>query len=176
MVQLIITVFAIALTTATILAGINYIPWWHKSAVSVEAITHSSLNQVEQAYDIATRAANGTPPGVSADADGGFSSIFVPVLKFEPAKPARYSWSYGKHAVDGSAYSGLNYVCLTPTDASAGTEGVWKGFRNAKAVFSSSQFFINSTCGVTVNAATPSSYPSNAVVTFYVAYTPGITR
>ena len=61
MFQLILVVIAIALTAAMVVASINYIPWWYKSAADTEQSMRSSMSRLEQTYDVVVRAAKVTP-------------------------------------------------------------------------------------------------------------------
>lgn len=175
MTQLIITIVAIALTAALVLASINYVPAWYGYSTTAEKQVRAALPLLEQAYDVMTRAAGGTPPAVQAVADGGFRSNFVPTLKFAPAAPTGFTWVYGQHANDGTLYANLNYFCLVPTGQIS--DGVGRGVYRAAGVFSTDQLFINTTCGATSSIGQPASFAgASRVVTFYVAYTPGVTR
>lgn len=177
MLQLIITIIAIALTSALLAASVNYIPWWYKQSTDVDAVLRAGLPVAEQAYDVVTRANNGVPPAVTADADGGWSANFQPVLKLLPPAPTGFVWKYGKNQAGVAPWNGLNYFCLdyTREDLGAG-EGVWRGVRKAQSVFSQNQMIVSDQCGDTTNSAPPTSYPKKVAITFYVAYTPGISK
>jgi hypothetical protein len=172
MMQLILAIVAIALISALAVASINYMPVWTKAADDAEQVTRSSLNRLEQAYDVLTRANNGDVPVVQGGPDGGFSALFLPTLRLAPAAPTNFRWVYGQHAADGSPKAGMNYFCLHSNGAD---EGAWRGIQRARAAFSSDQYFVSSACDSLENS-TPSSYPSPAAVTFFVSYVPGITR
>ncbi len=172
MLQLILTIAAIALTAAFLAASVNYIPWWYKTASDTEDVLRKSLPLVEQAYDVATRANNGTAPAVHDElADGGFEAAFRPVLKLTPVAPPGFRWKYGFNEANG-----LNWVCLEDIDTSGGNEGTWRGVNRARAVYSDQQFVISTSCGSVTNVALPSSYPAPIAITMYLAYTPGISR
>ena len=169
MTQLIITVITIALTALLVLASVNYVPWWHKTASDVEDTVRSSLHLVEQAYDVATRDNNGQAPAVDATAaDGGFVGNFVPVLRFLPATVPQFHWKYG---ID----NGMNYVCME-SDGSVVNEGLIKGLFRAKSTFSEDQVFLNTTCGARNNVSSFSADGSAVALTMFVAYVPGISR
>jgi hypothetical protein len=178
MIQLVIVIITIALTAALALASINYLPWWHKSAGDAEQVVRSSLVQLEQAYDATVRAANGTAPAVTGDADGGLMAQFGAVLKFQPAAPAGFTWTYGQHANDGTRYAGLNYFCLRPVvqaaDQGAG-EGVYKGLQRARSIYSPDQVVISAACDATADSGLPTAYPTPVYVTMFVRYTSGVT-
>lgn len=172
MLQLILTIVAIALTAAFLAASVNYIPWWYKSAADTEEVIRKSLPLLEQAYDVATRADNGTVPAVRDDlADGGFQSIFQPILKLTPAAPGNFRWKYGLNEANG-----LNWVCLENVESGGASEGAWRGVSRARSVYSEQQFVVSDSCGAVTNVALPTSYPTSLAVTFYLAYTPGVTR
>ena len=175
MTQLIITIIAIALTAALVLASISYVPAWYGFSNTAQKQVSAAMPLLEQTYDVLTRAAGGTPPAVQGGSDGGFRSLFLPTLKFAPAAPAGYTWVYGQHANDGSRYANLNYFCLSPLGSTS--EGVGRGIYRAAGVFSADQMFINSGCGATSTLGQPGNWKGiSRAVTFYVAYTPGVTR
>lgn len=177
MVQLIIVVLAIALLGLLLTATVNYIPWWYKTAADIEEVIRKSLSIVEQGYDVATRATDGTPPAVTTAADGGFAAGFTPVLKVLPAAPPGFTWVYGQRTTnDVPNLTGLNWFCLRHTATGGGNEGAWRGSLRAAAVFSNSQYFINSECGAASSLSAPTSYPAPLAITFYVAYVPGINK
>ncbi len=173
MFQLILTIAAIALTSALLLASINYIPWWYKSASDTEEGVRKGLVLVEQAYDVATRTANGVPPST----EGGFSGAVLPVLKLLPVAPAGFEWRYGRAQGAPAPWTNLDYFCLeyTADDGMAG-EGVWRGVQRVRGLYSAQQLVIADQCGATVSSASPSSYPQKLAVTLYVVYTPGISK
>lgn len=177
MFQLILVVLSIALVGMFSVATVNYLPGWTKEATDVDSLLRSGLGAVEQVYDVASRAQDGVPPSVTAQPDGGFSAAFLPYLRITPPTPAGYTWSYGLHAVDTSQWSGLNYFCLSPAagTSSAGA-GKVRGVLRAKQMFSSDQLFLSSRCGDTVNEGTAAEQGENLHITFFVAYTPGVTR
>ena len=174
MFQLILVVLAIALTSAILLASVKYLPWWTKSAALVDESVRTSLIRLEQAYDIATRGANGVPPAVEATPDGGFDAIFRPIMQLLPGSPGETSWVYGLNETAG-LYSGKNYFCLKTT-GTGGDEALWRGINRARATFSAEQAFLNADCGAGASVPLPSSYPTPLALTFYVAYVPGINK
>lgn len=171
--QLVITIIAIALTAALALASVNYIPWWTGHAADVEKVVRGSIPLLESAYIVATRAADGAAPPVTAEADGGLSSNFMNLLHFTPAAPAHYQWTYGIHSSDGSRYANLNYFCMRLAPGAPSVVSQYMGLTRAKGLFSSEQFFIGPTCGVTSNYEQVTDVPS--MVTYYVSYAPGIS-
>ena len=177
MFQLILTVFSIALISLLAVASINYLPAWNNEAIDVEAKVRTGLGSVEQAYDVATRAQDGLPPPVTAEQDGGFRAGFLPYLRLMPPSPIGYTWNYGRYPSDSSAWSNLNYFCLSPSaGASSSTTGEIRGIYRAKSMFSGDQFFVSTQCGSTVNSPRENAPSLLLHVTFFVAYTPGVTR
>lgn len=172
MVQLLISVMAIALTALTILASISYIPWWYKKAADTDQVLRISLRSLDSAYKTAARNNGGIPPATTGASDGGFDAAFRPVLGLIPKAPSTFSWSYHQRPEDGTVWAGLHYVCLTATED--GTEGEWRGFKRAAAVFSSEQYVVSASCGDTTSSALPGSYPSELALTFYLTYVPGV--
>ena len=177
MYQLIYVLLAISLTSVLVIASLNYLPGWQKEAGITEKQVATSLTILEQAYDVATRAQSGTPPAVTTAADGGFVSGILPVTRFTPYAPFGYQWLYGVRAADGTQWSGLNYFCLAPISGSAGaSEGVARGLSRLKPLFSPDQLFISTACGASQNGEAVSGPAPTMRLTFFVAYTPGITR
>lgn len=173
--HLIITVLTIALMAAAATVTVNYLPTWPAAASTAERQLREALPRIEQAYDVLTRAAEGVPPDTDMGADGGFSRVFQPVLQFMPAAPRGYSWRYGQHVDDGSMYSNMHFVCLAANGGT--TEGPGRGLYRAVATFSPDQAVINTGCGATSSVAPPAKWGTEPrSVTFYLAYTPGITR
>jgi hypothetical protein len=176
--HLILTILSIALVGALSVASINYIPFWVQGAAQTEKTVASSLALLEQAYDVATRARDGVPPVVTASPDGGFSEGFLPLLRFMPALPSAYIWSYGVRAEEGeegTPWAGLNYFCMEPVDpAQVASEAVVRGLERLKGRFSVDQYFVADSCGANENRTMGTTGP--ATVTFFVAYTPGLSR
>jgi hypothetical protein len=114
---------------------------------------------------------------VSSEADGGFFAEFIPYLRLMPPTPNGYEWSYGLHPVDESKWSGLNYFCLSPLEGSAEARfGVARGIFRAQSNFSDDQFILAVGCGQTANWTQANEQADNLSITFFVAYTPGVTR
>lgn len=176
MVQLIITIFAIALTAAIVVASVNYLPWWYRTANITEESLIKTMSVLEQTYDVAVRAADGVAPAViETDADRGLMANFGDLLKFTPLAPSGYTWTYGVHGDDGSRYANLGYFCLKPVGEGA-SEGVARGIMRTRNAYSPEQVVVASTCGANSSDPTPSEYPAPLHVTMYVVYTPGVSR
>jgi hypothetical protein len=175
--QLIIVIMSIVLTAAVAVASLNYLPSWQKSAAIAEKNVAESLTLLEQGYDVATRSQNGVQPAVTADPDGGFAAAMLPVLHFTPYAPTGYRWVYGQRAADGTQWAGLNYFCLTPSaDSPGASDGLTRGLTRLKQQFSPDQLFISAACGSSQNWQTVSGAAPTLRLTFFVAYTPGVTR
>lgn len=175
MFQLISSVMAIALMSALVLVSINYLPAWQARARDTEQQMRRVLPQLEQAYDALTRSADGIAPATMADSDGGFTAQFMSTLQFVPAAPAGYKWTYGQRAADSSRYANMNYFCLAPTKPTAESTG--RGLYLAAGAYSRDQIVISTACGADAWSAQPKEWGTvKTAVTFYVAYTPGISR
>lgn len=172
--QLILVILSFLLLEATILAGINYLPWWYKGSADIERMVRVSTTNLNQAYTLVTRANNGTPPPVLVgNPDGGLYSNFSSVLPLTPGAPKGFSWVYGKHSEDGSAYSGLNYFCLySPTHL---TKAHYQGILRAKAIYGENQAIFSGTCGDTTESRADDGRPRTGALTLYVTYIPGVT-
>jgi len=173
MTQLIITVLAIALTALTVLASLNYLPWWYQGAADTDHFLRGGMGALERGYKTLARDNAGVPPAVTADTDGGFETNFRPLLRLLPNAPEGYSWSYHQRPMDGSLWEGLNYFCLS-APAGGATIAEWKGVKRATALYSSEQAVVSDVCGASVNAATPTGFPAPFALTFYVTYVPGV--
>lgn len=171
--QLVITICAIALSAALAVMSINYLPWWNGHAADIEKVIKNSLPILEAAYISATRATDGTPPDTTGSEDGGLRDNFGGLLKLIPAAPPHYRWVYGKHPIDGSRYSNMNYFCMKMVSNSGVLAGREEGIKRARSIFSSDQFYIGPTCGVSSNIEETENAP--IMVTYYVAYAPGIS-
>lgn len=176
MTQLILTIVSIALTAAFLLASVNYIPWWTKTASDTEYVIKESLPKMERAYNVATVLGGGTAPAPTNEPDGGFKSLFEPIVKLLPAAPAGFEWRYGQYSGSEQPWAGLNYFCLLYTaNGGLADEGAWKGAIRANAVFSPQQYIIGNSCGGTTAQGMPNAYPQPLAITFFVAYVPGVT-
>jgi hypothetical protein len=167
MTQLILTIIGIALTAALAVASINYLPWWQQPAAALTKMLDLSLAQVESAYQVVARAADGDAPAPSGGADGGFAAHFLPVLQFTPAKPAGYHWVYGR--VDD-----LDYFCLAPgQDADeALVAAAWR----VLGTRSPDQMKLNTHCGATTSYSRTQALGEPLAITYWVAYSPDIPR
>ena len=177
MFQFILVVLAIALSAAQLLVGLNYTPAWIKTASDTNLMARTSMQTLEQAFDIATSANSGTSPTVTTAADGGLATNFLPIIKFTPAAPQGYQWVYGQHPNDGTYYANMYYFCMQPAtgNSQGATQGIYRGVQNAMSIFPTNQVFANTTCGATASYGTPASFPIQMALTMYVTYVPPVS-
>lgn len=154
-------------------ATVSYIPWWYKTAEESAATAAKGLSIVEQGYDVAARLNDGVPLEPTAAPDGGFSSLYTPVLKILPAPPLGFTWSYGKNTAGVAPWNGLHWFCLKTSDVN---EGSWRGLRRLRAVYSPEQLVMATSCGATSNISLQGEAPSELALTLYVAYVPGVSK
>lgn len=171
MFQLILTIIAIGLTAALLLVSITYLnPNLKKSqALADSAIVE--MQEMSQVYSIITAASDGTAPATTSDADGGFSSIFLPYLKFPPKIIPGYTISYHKMGVTTNVYSELNYFCMTPTSAVQG-DIIEKTLPKIRQEFPSGQVITtNSSCADPLSGA-GTSFSDLPKIVYFVRYIP----
>lgn len=165
MFQLILVIISIALTAAIVLVSINYLNPEVKQAKEIGQRIAMELQDVEQVYDNAVNLSEGVPPPVTLDADGGFQSVFLPVLKFKPKLVPGYNISYGKLPSLPSIYSELNYVCIYPENTSKYSSVVGRALFNTKNEFAEGQALLVSSCADPLNTQTANlSTPPSLVV------------
>lgn len=172
MVQLILTLIAIALAAAAALVTVNYTPWWAQSVAESEAGVRTSLRKLETVYIAAARAAS--PAGLSpnGDADGGLMANFGSYLGFTPAAPTGYTWTYGKKNASG-AYANMDFFCLQPDGTIPGRyELAARALQRAAQGNSPEQFVLGTACGATSNQ--DFSTAGVPVLTFYVKSLPDV--
>lgn len=159
MFHLILAVISIALVSAVALATLNYMPAWQKPAADIAFATRDALVRIDGAYQIVAQMNGGTAPDPSGTPTSAFQDILVtPVLKFTPAAPLNYKWTYNKFSDPGnpsSVYNGLHFVCLMPkTSGGTANMAVQQGMLRAASVFSADQAFVADSCGSTSHANT----------------------
>lgn len=176
MFQLIATIMAIALTSALVLVSINYLPFGQEQIRQTDHMVRRMLPQLETAYDIAMRATDGVAPVVTGGPDGGLAANFKGILAWTPVAPEGFQWTYGKRPDDGGLNSGREYFCLNPISTTKETVG--RGLYLGSTAYSREQLVISTSCGATAWGTKPSSWTASTRValTFYVAYTPGLSR
>lgn len=174
MVHLIITLISISLLSALALATVNYMPWHVRPAAEVSSVARESLTKVESAYQVAVALNNGVSPSAAGTPQEAFNTVLVePLLKFTPAAPTGYGWSYAQFsdtAQPGSVYDGLHYVCLYPLDANRTSDmALERGFGQGLAAFSPAQVTLSETCGAKTSLT---SFAKAPVVTMFLVPAP----
>ena len=171
MVQLILTIIAIALAAATALATVNYSPWWTQVVGETDASVRASVRKLETAYISTARTSTLAALEPNANPDGGLMAIYGAVLGFKPGAPLGYTWVYGK--ATAGAYANTHYFCMQPDGTSSGrNESVAKALARAANGYSSEQFVVASTCGAT--APEDMGTTGIPVLTFYVKPLPDV--
>jgi hypothetical protein len=187
MLQLILVVLAIMLTSMYLLVIVNYVNPSNlgtNSATSYGNMTVAGFEALQEAYKKATSPAASAfgvlptttlvdqpAPAVlgSTYVDGGLAAGFIPsgYLRALPAAPAGYIWSYG-----GNNVTGVHWFCLSPAPGAGNitTEAVYLGLLKAQSRFNG-HFSVTaggqSTCGDTSSSPPPAGYPADYVATLY---------
>ncbi len=147
MTQLILTIMAIALSAALIVATVNYMPSWPKQAEITQTLGKTGFTQLQAAYK-GYHTANGVVPEPNADPDGGLATHFTPYLDFVPRAPDGYYWTYGRQLAGNLDH----FFCLAPEPGTATGEGDYRGLMRLRAIFPSDQFIVHDDglagCGV----------------------------
>lgn len=173
MVNLILTLISIALVAALVTVTVNYLPWYTKPAADIATSVRDSLVKVDGAYQALVSTNDGVAPDPSGDPVESFQSLFVDgLLRFVPAAPGGYVWSYVLYAdvaSPGSAYDGLHYVCLYPAASTPTDKALELGLGRAKATFSSEQVTLSDTCGSKTSLTTFTTAP---VLTMFLVPSP----
>lgn len=171
MAQLIMTVLAIALMSATVLASVNYLPWWAGSVEINERAVRSALVKLETAYVVNARLYAQSALDPNGDTDGGLMSLYGATLGFAPGAPPGYIWVYGKQTASGS-YLNTHYFCLRPSASlpSADQHAV-RALRRAAQGYSTQQFIVSTACGAVAQGDVSSAAP---FLTFYVRPVPDV--
>jgi hypothetical protein len=168
--QLILVLLSIGLTSALLLATVNYMPSWQPAALDAQRQVVAGFDTLERAYRLKTRANGGVPAAPTGAEDGGLAAHFVNYYGFLPRPPGGYAWRYGYNAT----YN-LNWFCLYPVGAGA-TRAVFEGMRRAATSFSAEQFYLHAgdvnACGTPAAQPEPASFPALVSVTFFVRYIP----
>lgn len=171
---LIMTLLAIALTSAFVMSSLSYLPAWQGAAQTSAELTQVGFSRLERAFDVYAQANGDTPAAPTAAADGGLVANFSTLLGFVPRAPDGYAWSYGQRPVDGGTYSGMHYFCLAPLSASAGNEGVVRGIVRLRQVVPQDQVVFSDACGAVADWSAPADYPQALHATYYVVYVAGM--
>lgn len=165
MFQLILVIISIALTAAIVLVSINYLNPEKKQIKEVSQKVVLEIQDIAQVYDNTVNLSEGVAPPVTMDADGGFQTIFLPVLKFKPKLIPGYEISYGKLPALPNNYSNMNYVCISPKNGMTYTAFSGNALLNVKNEFPDGQAMLVSSCSDPLNTVTAnlSVAPSLAV-------------
>lgn len=153
MFNLILTIIAIGLLAAVAVASVNYVPWWQKPALETAARVQAGLTSLDRAFQAAAQA--GALTGTFASPQEALQSLLVqPYLRFAPPAPPGYVWGLYKKDVTnpGDPYSGLFYLCLAPSSASASSsEATTAGLTRAATIASPQQAVVAPACGATAS-------------------------
>ena len=172
MVSLIVILLSIGLLTAYLLATMNYLPGWQKSADSSQALAQDGLYKFEKAYLAVTKANGGLALPVYAQTDGGIANNFTAILGFLPKAPGDYMYVYGQHSNDGTRYAGMNYVCLAPMQGASRDEGAVRGLNRLRQAFPADQLIFSNGCGASSSMIPSQGTPQSLYVTYYMVYSP----
>jgi hypothetical protein len=186
MLQLILVVLAILLTSLYLLIIVNYVHPSNlgtNSATSYGNMTVAGFEALQDAYKKATSPAASAfgvlptstlidqiaPPVNGGNIDGGLAAGFMTqYLHALPAAPAGYIWSYG-----GNSATGVNWFCLSPDRGlgSITTETVYRGLVKAQNRFNGHLAVTlggQTSCGRTDSSGLPpGGFPADYVATFY---------
>lgn len=173
MVNLILTLISIALVAALVTVTVNYLPWHTRPAADIASSVRDSLMKIDSAYQALVSANDGAAPSPSGNPEESFQQHFVQdLLRFTPAAPAGYTWSYHQFVdavTPGSVYDGLHYVCLYPPPSRQTDKALEQGLSRAKATFSPEQVTLSDACGATSSQATFTDAP---VLTMFLVPAP----
>ena len=128
MVQLLMVVAGLSLSSMVMLSLNNYLPSVFNAQKDTEILIEKGFTVLEEGFDAYTSANADTPPAASA----GWDSDLSPGYIFLPRPPTNLSWSYGSDG--GTGY----YFCLTGSF----TQPQFKGFKRAESMFSASAMFL----------------------------------
>lgn len=179
MLQLILTVMAIALAALVVTSTISYMPNWlfdynkakeplakgfcrlertglDEIAVQVGQLPMATLNQGDQW--------NGTPYPY---ADGGLSAYLGARYRFLPLSPEGSTWRYGRTTLAGTP---TGFICLDATTRGL-SEGAYRALLNLKGLVPPGQLIISGACGGTADAAAATAFPAGLTATLFL--TPG---
>lgn len=117
MVNLIISVLSILLTSVCAMTYLSYAPWWHSSATSIESKMRGVYSIAQDSFDKSS-SFYGQEPEPNSDPDHGLYSIVLqPISALPlPTPAAGFSWEFGKNLSENNAYSGLKFFCMTPPE------------------------------------------------------------
>jgi hypothetical protein len=176
MINLMITVMAIALQATALYCMLQYTPSWAKAAPDYARLMAASLSDFEGAFYRYGSANGGLMPQPTAAIDGGLSQFQSPgrYLPFLPKAPAGFYWKYGRLASPSTAY----YVCLQSVSTTQPMDAaLFYGIRRLTRLLPTGQLVISDgsqSCGSTSDiSAAPGNLPKPLSVTFFMRYSEG---
>lgn len=171
MVNLIITVMAIALQAVSLYCLMTYAPSWAKTAPDQTRVMAAALSSFESAFYRYGVANNGAMPAPTAAADGGLSQFQAPgrYLAFLPKAPAGFMWKYG--------WQGSHYVCLQAIDTSRPMDAsLYYGVKRLRRLLPDGQLIVSDgsrSCGSNADVTSGTvNLPRTLSITFFMRYSP----
>jgi hypothetical protein len=169
MLNLILTVMAIALQAASLYCLMQYAPSWAKAAPEQSRVIAGSLSSFERAFYRYGVAHNGVMPEPTASIDGGLSQFQTPgrYLSFLPKAPVGFMWKYGQ--------LGRHYVCLQSVDPGQPMDAaLFHGVKRLRRFLPDGQLVISDgsrTCGSMSDVTSAAgALPRPLSVTFFMRY------
>lgn len=167
--SLIISILAIALQAAALLALRTYAPAWATKAPADMRLVAAGLTSVEKGFYNYAAANGGLVPAPTTAADGGLTQFQSPVrhMTFLPRAPAGFTWRYG-FATD-------YYLCLESTDSAASMPAsLFVGVKRLRNLLPDGQVVVSAgsrSCGSTVNVnMATQAVPAPLSMTFFLRY------
>lgn len=169
MINLLISVIAIALQAAALFCLMHYTPNWAKTAPDHTRVLAGSLSSFETAFYRFGAANHGLLPEPTATPDGGLSQFQTPgrYLAFMPKAPVGFMWTYGRSA--------SHYVCLQAIDPAQPLDAsVFFGVKRLSRMLPAGQLVVSEgsrSCGSTLDVtAGPVELPQRLSITFFMRY------
>lgn len=158
MLNLILVLISIALTASVLYSTLSYLPALRPLTDRTYELSKSGFTSLESAY-VSYKAATTTDLAPST-----WMADLTPKYVFIPRTPEGMTWSYNiQSGVISPAVPG-NYFCLSGIISKA----QWDGLNRLNKIFSSQQYFQNTTCGSTTNISEPTSWPASVAMTYWV--------
>jgi hypothetical protein len=156
MINLVLTILAIALTAGTLYASVNYLPIARPAFELTKGLTSGGFTSLETGWKNWKTDHAEVPLAANPDTWAG---QLTPAYLFYPRAPKNFTWSYGQQ---GSGY----YFCLSgPSNAIQ-----YQAFTSLIQSFSPQQYFISTeSCGALVTSVAPANWPTNLYVTYWVS-------
>jgi len=150
MFSLIITIIALLLFVAVLVAGINYIPASTVTTKETTTIVQSGNSILANAL-YAYRVTHDEFPEVT-----GWDTTLFPNYGKLPLAPSNMAWSYGTNGTG-------HYVCVSGSIDKSRFDGI-----SAAQGLYSDEYYVSDACGAEANGAIPSAYPAAIAATFWV--------